>query len=663
MVIAGKQDMFKNKKKILPKINSPEDLKKLSIGELNQLATEIREFIIEIVEEQTGGHLASSLGATDIIIALHYVFNSPKDKFIWDVGHQAYAHKIITGRKHRFHTLRQYGGISGFPKPIESEHDHFTVGHAGTALAAAIGFAHARDLSGEDNHIIAIVGDGALTSGLSFEALNNIADLKSKLIVVLNDNQMSISPNIGSISRHLSNLRTQNFARRIKAGTLRFVRRIPLLGRRMARSIDALQESIFYFFAPTREGVLFEEMGFTYLGPYNGHNLSELIEVFRNARDMDVNEPILIHCMTRKGKGHYLAEIDATTFHGVSPVEITATGKVEKPTKKASYTKIFSQSLVELAAKDKKIVAITAAMCDGTGLKAFQESFPDRFFDVGIAEQCAVTVAAGMAKGGLKPVVAIYSTFLQRAYDQVVHDVCLQNLPVVFCLDRAGIVGEDGETHHGSFDLSYLRHIPNMTLMAPKDENELRDMIYTALNHDGPIAIRYPRGSVEGVPPRTDYRLLPIGKGEVLIEGTDLAIIAVGRVVYQAIAAASCLNEAGKSVAVINARFIKPIDEELIVEWAKKTGRIITVEENIVQGGFGASVLEVLTKWNIRNCEIVNLGLPDRFIEHGEPGILRDKYGMTAKRIYETVDKMLGGQGDSSHFDELIEIREREIKD
>lgn len=649
--------MKKKKKKFLPKINSPQDLKDLSIRDLNTLAAEIRDFIIEIVEEQTGGHLASSLGAVEITLGLHYVFDSPKDKFVWDVGHQAYAHKILTGRKNRFYTLRQYGGISGFPKPTESEHDTFAVGHAGTALAASLGFLHARDIQGQDGNIITIVGDGALTSGSSFEALNNVADVKTKLIVVLNDNQMSISPNTGSISRHLSNLRTQTFARRFKASTLRFVRRIPLIGRKIAKSLDSLQESIFYFFAPTREGVLFEEMGFTYLGPYNGHNLSGLIEVFKGARDMEVDGPVLIHCLTRKGKGHYLAEVDATTFHGVSPVQITPSGKVEKPVAKPSYTKIFSQAIVELAEQDKRIVALTAAMCDGTGLKAFQESFPDRFFDVGIAEQFAVTAAAGMAKGGLKPVVAIYSTFLQRAYDQVLHDVCLQNLPVVFCLDRGGIVGEDGETHHGTFDLSYLRHIPNMTLMAPKDENELRDMLYTAIRHDGPIALRFPRGSVEGVSPRSDYLEIPIGKGEVILEGDDIAIIAIGRVVYQAVAAASCHIEAGKSVAVINARFVKPIDEELIVEWAKKTKRIITVEENVIQGGFGSACNEVLTKWGIRDCEVVNIGLPDRFIEHGAPKVLREKYGTTAKNIYEVLDKMLGGDGDTRYFDELMEIR------
>lgn len=656
--------MTKNtKNRLFPSVNSPEDLKKLTIHELPQLAAEIRRYIIEVVEEQTGGHLASSLGAVDIIIGLHYVFNSPKDKFIWDVGHQAYAHKILTGRKNRFHTIRQYGGISGFPKPIESEHDHFAVGHAGTALAAALGFVHARDLLGTDEDIIAIVGDGALTSGSSFEALNNVADLKSKFIVILNDNEMSISPNIGSISRHLSNLRTKRSIRRFKAATLRALRRIPFIGRQMALSVDALQESIFYFLTPTREGVLFEEMGFTYLGPYNGHNIPELIDVFKGARDMETEGPILIHCITRKGKGHYLAEVDATKFHGVSPVHISATGKVEKPQKKVSYTKVFSQALVELAAQDNRIVALTAAMCDGTGLKEFQQNYPDRFFDVGIAEQFAVTSAAAMAKGGLKPVVTIYSTFLQRAFDQVIHDVCLQNLPVIFALDRGGIVGEDGETHHGTFDLSYLRFIPNLTVMAPKDENELRDMLYTAVRHDGPIAVRYPRGAAEGVPPRSDYREIPIGKGELLLDGDDLTIIAIGKTVYDALSAASCHQEAGRSVGVINARFVKPMDEELIVEHARKTKKIITVEENVVQGGFGTAVLEVLSKWGISDCQVVTLGLPDRFIEHGDQRILREKYGISAKNIFEVADKILGGSGDGEEFEEIMEIRTRENKD
>jgi len=648
--------------RILPRINSPENLKSLSLKELNQLAGELRRFIIKIVEEQTGGHLASSLGAVEIILALHYVFDSPRDKFIWDVGHQAYAHKILTGRKNRFHTLRQYGGISGFPKPTESEHDHFVVGHAGTAIAAALGFARARDLLGGNENIIAIVGDGSLTSGVSFEALNNVGDVKSKFIVVLNDNQMSISPNIGSISRHLSNLRTKQSFRRFKAGTLRLIRRIPWFGRQLALTVDALQESIFYFITPTREGVLFEEMGFTYLGPYNGHNLDALIEVFQNAKNMETDTPIMVHCITRKGKGHYLAEVDATKFHGVSPMQITLSGKIEKPSKETSYTKVFSDAILELAERDKRIVAITAAMADGTGLRAFQEAFPERFFDVGIAEQCAVTTAAGMAKGGLKPVVAIYSTFLQRAYDQVVHDVCIQNLPVVFCLDRGGIVGDDGETHQGAFDLSYLRHIPNLTVMSPKDENELRDMLFTALEHDGPIAIRYPRGAAEGLPPRSDFNRIPIGKGELLLDGNELAIVAIGKTVYQALSAAMCLNDNGHSVAVINARFVKPLDEELIFRMAKKTGKVITIEENAVQGGFGSAVLESLARWNITNCKVVNLGLPDRFIEHGDPGLLRDMLGITAKRIYEAADKLLGGKGDGETYDELMEIRDREEK-
>lgn len=652
-----------HKNKILPRVNSPADLKELSIRDLNQLAGEIREFIVNVVEEHTGGHLASSLGAVDIIIGLHYVFNSPKDKFIWDVGHQAYAHKILTGRKNRFHTLRQYGGISGFPKPFESEHDHFGAGHAGTALAAAIGFVQAREINGTDENIIAIVGDGALTSGSSFEALNNNANIKSKFIVVLNDNEMSISPNIGSISRHLSNLRTKQSIRRFKAGTLKALRKVPWVGRKMAISVDSIQESIFYFLTPMREGVVFEEMGFTYLGPYNGHNLEGLIEVFQGARDMETENPILIHCLTRKGKGHYLAEVDATKFHGVTPVQITASGKVEKPVKRISYTAAFSKALLELAEQDKRIVAITAAMSDGTGLRSFQEVFPDRFFDVGIAEQFAVTSAAAMAMSGLKPVVAIYSTFLQRAFDQVLHDVCLQNLPVIFALDRSGIVGEDGETHQGAFDLSYLRLIPNLTVMAPKDENEFRDMLYTATRFDGPIAIRFPRGSAEGVPPRSDFREIPIGKGEVLLEGSELAVIAIGKMVYQALSAASCHTEAGRSIAVINARFVKPIDEELIAEWANKTKKIITVEENVIQGGFGSAVLEVLCKWGIKDCKVQNIGLPDRFIEHGDQQFLRDKYGVTAKHIYEAIDKMLGGNGEGNDFDELMEIRTRNESD
>ncbi len=643
---------------ILARVNTPGDLKSLSLSELKGLCRDIREFLVQRVS-QTGGHLASNLGAVEITVALHSVFNSPRDKIVWDVGHQAYPHKIITGRKDRFDTLRQFGGISGFPNPDESEHDAFVVGHASTSLAAAMGLAKARDLKGEDHNVIAVIGDGAMTGGLAFEAINNASNLPTRLIVILNDNKMSISPNIGGMSRHLSYLRTIPSLRNIKAGTLKALRRMPLIGKRIARSIDAASESLFYFVMPARAGVMFEEFGFTYLGPFDGHNLKVLTTVLRSAKNWADSGPILVHVLTTKGKGYNPAEGSPTSYHGVGAFDPDVTKKDKLPDKddkkKApSYTKVFSDALVELAVTDRKICAITAAMAEGTGLDKFRDHIPDRFFDVGIAEQFAVTYAAGLAKAGMKPVCAIYSTFLQRAFDQCIHDVGIQNLPVVFALDRGGIVGADGATHQGVFDLGYLRMIPNFTIMAPKDESELRDMVHTACEHDGPIAFRFPRGSGEGIPLRKGFQSIPIGKAELLREGNDITLLAVGNMVYRCLEAAEKLSGSGIEAAVINARFIKPLDRELIIEWIKRTGRVITVEENALMCGFGSAVMELLEQEDLIDggsqkegsvsdpVEIERFGIPDEFVEHGSQSELRIVHGLTAEAIYEKARSMVG---------------------
>ncbi len=643
---------------ILARVNSPDDLKKLSLSELRGLGRDLREFIIQNVS-QTGGHLASNLGAIEQTIAIHYVFNSPEDKIVWDVGHQAYPHKILTGRKDSFHTLRQLNGISGFPNPSESEHDAFVVGHASTSVAAAMGIAKARDIKGEDHHVLAVIGDGAMTGGIAFEAINNASNFPSRLIVILNDNEMSISPNVGGLSRHLSYLRTIPTIRNIKAGTLKVLRRIPLVGKPLARSIDNASESLFYFVTPTRTGVMFEEFGFTYLGPFDGHNLKIMIDVLRSAKTWTEPGPIIIHLLTTKGKGYVPAEGAPTSYHGVGAFDPEFTKKEKLPRKGEAprlpqYTEIFADALLELAVTDPKIVAITAAMAEGTGLDKFRDRIPERFFDVGIAEQFAVTFAAGLATQGLKPVAAIYSTFLQRAFDQCIHDVGIANLPIVFALDRGGIVGADGATHQGVFDLSYLRMIPNFVVMAPKDETELRNMLYTAIEHDGPIAMRYPRGSVEGKELEKGFRAVPIGKGEVLREGNDVTLIGIGHMVATCMSAAEKLAESGIDAAVINARFVKPLDAELICEWAGKTKRIVTVEENVLMGGFGSAVVEMLDESGllessegksgeiIEGIQVHRIGLPDEFVEHGTQSELREIHGLTVDDVYEAARSMVG---------------------
>ena len=632
---------------LLEKINSPDDLKKIDRDDLPQLADEIRELIIDVVS-RNGGHLASSLGAVELAIAIHYIFDAPNDQVIWDVGHQAYAHKILTGRRDLFHTLRQYNGISGFPRREESKYDVFNVGHSGTSISAAIGKAVARDFADGKNKVIAVIGDGSMTAGLAFEGLNQAGHLKKDIIVILNDNEMSISKNVGALSAYLNRIMTGQFYTRVKKETEHILRNIPKIGESMLKAAKVAEESVKGLIAP---GMLFEEMGFNYVGPIDGHRIDHLINTFENIKKL--SEPILIHVVTKKGKGYKFAEDDPAFFHGPPPFYIE-TGEARKKSSVPSYTKIFGDTIIKIAREDKKVIAISAAMPEGTGLDRFAKEFPDRFYDVGIAEQHGVTFAAGLSTKGFKPVVAIYSTFLQRAYDQIVHDVCLQNLPIVFAMDRAGIVGEDGPTHHGAFDIAYLRHIPNMVIMATKDENELQHMLYTAVNHNGPIAIRYPRGEGMGVSLDRDLKRIEIGKGEIILDGDDVAIIAIGNTVYPALDAASRLREEGVSVAVMNARFVKPLDKELIVGIAGRVKGIITIEEHSLSGGFGSAVLELLSEEDIK-IKVKRLGLPDKYIEHGTQKILRQKYGIDSDGIYQSVKEILSGVCDNTNaFNRVI---------
>ncbi len=616
---------------ILDKISSPADLRTLSRDELPKLADELREEILDVVS-RNGGHLASSLGVVDLTIALHYAFDTPRDRIVWDVGHQAYAHKMLTGRRAQFHTLRQYGGISGFPKREESPCDHFDVGHASTSISAALGMIAARDIKGDDYRVIAVIGDGSISAGLAFEGLNQAGHLKKNLIVILNDNEMSISHNVGALSSYLSRLMTGQFYTRLRMETKHFLQGIPKVGESMFNLAKKAEDSIKGLMAP---GMLFEELGFQYVGPINGHNIHHLIETFDNIKSF--TWPVLLHVITRKGKGCEFAERNPSQYHGTPPFDRQTGKPLGKKEPVLSYTEVFGQTMVRLAEDNDKIVAISAAMSDGTGLDKFAAQFPDRFFDVGIAESHGVTFACGLAVEGLHPVAAIYSTFTQRAYDQVVHDLCLQNLPVTLAMDRAGLVGEDGPTHHGAFDIAYLRHVPNMVVMAPKDENELQHMIKTAVEHRGPAAVRYPRGTGWGVPMDQELKKLEIGKGELLRDGGDLAIIAIGNMVYPSVQAAERLADEGISAAVVNARFIKPLDEELILRAARKAGRVVTVEEHVLLGGFGSAVLECLDANRVSGIKTLRIGLPDDFIEHGSQKVLRKKYGLDADGIYKSV--------------------------
>ncbi len=610
-------------------VKSPDDLKLLNIKQLKLLASEIRHKIIETVAK-TGGHLASNLGVVELTIALHYVFDCPRDRIIWDVGHQCYTHKLLTGRANRFHTLRQYGGLSGFPRREESVFDSFNTGHSSTAISAALGMAKARDLKNGNYKVIAVVGDGALTAGLAFEGLNQAGHLGSDLIVVLNDNKMSISKNVGAISSYLSKIITHP---KYTITRKRIEKFLTKWSKKIAEQASNLEDTIRAISGP---GLLFKEMGFKYFGPVNGHDLESLIGLFRNIKHL--KGPLLVHIITKKGKGYSYAEKQTIRFHGVSPFNILNGRSTNNRNK--TYTDAFSNALIKLAREDSRIVAITAAMKEGTGLNKFSEEFPERFFDVGIAEQHAVTFAAGLASSGLKPVVAIYSTFLQRAYDQIFHDVCLQNLPVVFAIDRAGVVGEDGPTHHGVLDLSYLKTIPNIVIMAPKDENELGHMLKTAIEIKKPVAIRYPKEACVGVRIENPLKRIEIGKSEILKKGKDILILAIGPIVHKALQVAKELEKNKISVCVVNARFVKPLDESLIVNLAKKIKRIITIEENTLNGGFGSAVLEILQKNKIK-AEVRRLGIPDRFIEHGSRDILLEKAGLTKKNMVKTIKTLL----------------------
>lgn len=600
---------------ILGRISEPSDLHSLTFSELEKLAKEIRSFLLKIVS-QTGGHLAPNLGVVELAIALHYVFDSPRDKIIWDVGHQCYVHKILTGRRDRMETLRQYKGLSGFPRCSESDHDCFETGHSSTSISAALGFALARDLKGEQHSVLAVIGDGALTGGMAFEALNHAGQLGTRLIVVLNDNEMSISRNVGALAGYLSRLRTDPLYHRSKEEIGEALRRIPNIGPRVVKVVERFKDSFKYLLV---NGILFEELGFTYLGPIDGHNLRLLIQVMERAKGLP--GPVLVHVSTIKGKGYPPAEKHPNRFHGIGSFDLK-TGQPHTAGSAPTFTKVFGETVVRLAQRHPHLVAISAAMAEGTGLRDFADKFPSRFFDVGIAEEHAVTLAAGLAKAGSLPVVAIYSTFLQRAYDQIVHDVARQKLHVIFALDRAGIVGEDGETHQGVFDLSYLRHIPGMIVMAPKDQSELVAMLESAPGYPGPVAIRYPRGAGPLTDVEMDPAILSPGRGEVLREGRDMVIFAIGPLVYHALEAAEMLSGEGKEIAVVNCRFIKPLDENLILEWAQKTKKVLTLEENVLAGGFGSAVLELLMDRGYCG-EAARLGVPDCFLEHGEPSILR----------------------------------------
>jgi 1-deoxy-D-xylulose-5-phosphate synthase len=623
---------------ILDTINSPDDLKKLPLSQLPAVAAELRRMIIEICAKN-GGHLAPSLGVVELTIALHRVFNTPADKIIWDVGHQAYAHKILTGRRERFSTLRTLNGITGFPKRAESPHDAFGVGHSSTSISAATGFAAARDLDGRRNKVVAVIGDGSMTGGMAYEGMNHAGALDKDLIVVLNDNEMSIAENVGALSTFLIRTSSSEFVHRFKKNTEAFFRRIDV-GKGVLHVARKLEESFKGLFTP---GMLFEAFGFDYIGPIDGHDLPKLLETLESIKKFD--DAVLIHVLTKKGKGYKPAEDNPSLFHGVGPFKIE-TGKVVKGKGgAASYTAIFGATLCKLAAEDERIVAITAAMPEGTGLSGFAKEHPERFFDVGIAEQHGVTFAAGLAASGLRPVFAVYSTFLQRAYDLVFHDVCLQNLAVTFALDRGGVVGSDGPTHHGAFDLSYLRHLPNMTLMAPKDENELQHMLTTAIALGGPAAVRYPRGNGYGVPLDQTLASLPVGRAELLREGGDGVLLALGTMVYPAQEAAEQLKkDHGIGLTVVNARFVKPLDETLILELARKHGRIVTLEENALMGGFGTAVLELLEQHHLTGVPVLRLGYPDRYIPQGEQHELRAMLGLDTPGIVASVRSFISRQ-------------------
>ncbi len=620
---------------LLKTIHSPADLKRVPLAQLPQLCQEIRELIIGVVSK-VGGHLASNLGVVELTVALQYLLDTPKDKIVWDTSNQAYTHKLLTGRREQFHTLRQYGGLSGFCKREESVYDTFNAGHAGTGVSAAFGMVEAREQLGQRHKVICVVGDGAMTAGMTLEGLHHAGGLGKDFLVVLNDNQMSISKNVGAISSYLSRTFTGEFYAKVREETGQLLRKIPHIGQDMQKLVRRAEELAKGAILP---GLLFEELGFQYAGPIDGHNFEHLLPTLDNV--LKLKGPVLLHVITKKGLGYEPAEKNPVWFHAC-PAFVRETGTVAKKPSRPSYTTIAMDALVKLARQDKHIVAITAAMGEGTGLTAFEKEFPDRLYDVGIAEQHAVTFAAGLATQGLRPVVTMYSTFLQRAYDQVVHDVATQHLPVTFCIDRGGLVAEDGTTHHGAFDFAYLRHVPNMVVMAPKDENELQHMMKTCLTYDGPVSVRYARGVSLGIQMDPEPVALPVGKGEILREGTDVAIVAIGVTVWQAVQAADRLAMEGISAAVVNARFVKPLDADLIAKVAKQVRFLVTVEEGSKMGGFGSAVLEALSEAGITHLPTKLIGLPDWYIEQGPQDLLREKYGLTAEGIYQSVKDLLG---------------------
>jgi 1-deoxy-D-xylulose-5-phosphate synthase len=614
--------------KVLESISSPQDVKKLDISKMSELAEDIRGMLVNSVS-RCGGHLAANLGVVELTIALHYVFNTPEDQIIWDVGHQSYVHKMLTGRWSQMATLRQFGGLSGFPKNEESPHDAYNTGHSSTSISAALGLAMARDIKKEKHSVVAVIGDGALTGGMAYEALNHAGQEGRDLIVVLNDNEMSISRNVGAMSAYLNRLRTDPSYSRKKEEIETALNKIPGIGPNIARAAGRFKDMVKYVMVP---GILFEELGFTYIGPVNGHNLEGLITVLANVKKM--KGPVLVHTITQKGRGYEPALNEPDRFHGIGPFDIS-TGK-QRPRTIKTYTEVFGDFMLERAQEDDKLVAITAAMASGTGLVNFAHNYPERFFDVGICEQHAVTLAAGLARGGMRPVVAIYSTFLQRAYDQIVQDVALQNLPVIFAIDRAGLVGEDGPTHHGVLDLSCLRSIPNLVIMAPANELELRNMLNTAFNIPGPVAIRYPRGTGEGLEIEGPPRILETGRSLLLEEGEDLAIIGVGRGVSMGAEVRRILESRGISTALIDARFVKPLDSKMICRAALHCKRVVCIEDNYLAGGFGSALLEVLQDNNI-NAEVLRLGIPDEFIEHGRVDQLFELLNLDSESMVETI--------------------------
>jgi 1-deoxy-D-xylulose-5-phosphate synthase len=623
----------------LEHINSPADLKKLSRAELEELAGEIRGTIVTTVSKN-GGHLASSLGVVELTIALHYVFDVPNDKIIWDVGHQSYAHKLLTGRRDRFHSIRTLGGLSGFPKRCESPYDTFTTGHSSTSISAGYGIACALDMKGDHSKVVSVIGDGSMTGGIAFEGLNQAGDTRKNQLVILNDNDMSISKNVGALSSFLSRAFSAKYLHDLRDEFKKFFKSLPMIGDDIYKFAKKSEESFKTFVTP---GMLFEAFDYEYMGPIDGHNLDHLINILENIKGL--SKPIVLHVTTTKGKGYLPAETNPTYFHGVGAFEVDTGDAKSQGQGPPTYTQVFGQTMIELARDNETLVAITAAMPEGTGLSEFSSTYPDRFFDVGIAEQHGVTFAAGLATEGFKPVVAIYSTFLQRAYDQIIHDVCIESLPVVFAVDRGGIVGEDGPTHQGLFDFAFLRCIPGMVVMAPKDENELRRMLKTAIDHPGPVALRYPRGKGQGVSLDPVIESIPIGKAEILADGEDILLLAIGQTVGDAMAAREKLIAEGISTAVINARFVKPLDYELILSYVRKVKAVVTIEDHVKHGGFGSAVLECLADHGVTGTPVTRLGIDDVFVEHGSQKELREKYGIGVSNILVAARAVINSHG------------------